>query len=345
MSERYEVRANIVTRYTSYVGVLAATLALAMPIGTFATPAGASIPTYGLCPDGVDAPARIPLARLRALYGAKGDRYVTIDGVELRYRDEGTGPVLLLLHGSRSTLNQWDGVTARLKNRYRIVRFDQPPAGLSGPLTAQAMARVGSPEALVAKFLDALKIRQVTPVGVSSGGTMAYYFAATYPDRVNGVVLTNTPADSAAELQFTVTPALDAATKRTHELGVEGRAFWSNYLGFLYGDTSRIEPGLVDRYCTLNLREKEPNPFGLHALTANKDVTSAHLAAMRAPVLVAWGMRDKVLPPATADRLLARLPAAQSRSFVALETVGHYPPMESPDAVADLIDSWIRRNR
>jgi pimeloyl-ACP methyl ester carboxylesterase len=323
------------------VNALAATLALGLPAQTFA----ASPPASGLCPVGVDAPTRIPLARLRALYGAKGDRYVTIDGVELRYRDEGTGPVLLLLHGSRSTLNQWDGLTARLKNRYRIVRFDQPPAGLSGHLTTEAMARVGSPEALVAKFLDALKIGKVIPVGVSSGGTMAYYFAATYPDRVDGVVLTNTPADSAAELQFTVTPALDAATKRSHELGVEGRAFWANYLGFLYGDGARMEPGLIDRYCTLNLREKEANPFGLHALTANKDVTSARLAAMRAPVLVAWGMRDKVLPPATADRLLARLPAAQSRSFVALDTVGHYPPMESPDAVADLIDSWIRRNR
>jgi pimeloyl-ACP methyl ester carboxylesterase len=232
-----------------------------------------------------------------------------------------------------------------LKDRYRIVRFDQPPGGLSGPLTADAIARIGSPEALVAKFLDALHITRVTPVGVSSGGTMAYYFAATYPDRVDGLVLSNTPADSVAEAKFNVSPALDAATKRARELGVEGRDFWANYLTYLYGDTARMRPGLIDEYCTLNLRDKEANPYGLHALTANKDATSAHLAGVRAPVLVAWGMRDKILTPAAADTLLARLSGAQSRSFVALDSVGHYPPMESPDAVADLIDAWIRRNR
>jgi pimeloyl-ACP methyl ester carboxylesterase len=325
-------------RRSRWLAVLLA--AFAMPVASFAASPGAA-----LCPAGVDAPARLPLARLRALYGARGDRYITIDGVELRYRDEGSGPVLLLLHGSRSTLNQWDGVTARLKDRYRIVRFDQPPSGLSGPLTAAAIQKIGSPEALVAKFLDALHITRVTPVGVSSGGTMAYYFAATYPDRVDGLVLSNTPADSVAEAKFNVSPALDAATKRARELGVEGRNFWTNYLTYLYGDTTRMRPGLIDDYCTLNLREKEANPYGLHALTANKDATSAHLAALRAPVLVAWGMRDKILTPAAADTLLARLSGAQSRSFVALDSVGHYPPMESPAAVADLIDAWIRRNR
>lgn len=316
-------------------------------LALLAAPAAANAaPTdSGLCPEGVEAPARIPLAKLRKLYGAPGDRYVTIDGVELRYRDEGKGPVLLLLHGSRSTLNAWDGVTRRLKDRYRIVRFDQPPGGLSGSLSAQAIARIGSPEALVAKFLDALKIERVTPVGVSSGGTMAYYFAATYPDRVDGVVLSNTPSNSVAKLKTESPPALDAAARRAQELKVEGHAFWHNYLTHLYGETSRMKPGLVDGYCTLNLREAEPNPFGLHALTANEEPTMARLAAVRAPVLVAWGMRDQVLKPDAAQALLGYLTKAQSRSFVALDSVGHYPPMESPEAVADIIDAWIKRNR
>ncbi|MET0362884.1 MAG: alpha/beta hydrolase [Sphingobium sp.] len=298
-----------------------------------------------LCPVGVDAPARLSLAELRKRYGAADDRYMTIDGVELRYRDEGKGPVLLLLHGSRSTLNAWDGVTDRLKSRYRILRFDQPPAGLSGPLTKEAIAAVGSPEALVAKFLDRLHVTKVTPVGVSSGGTMAYYFAAAYPERVEAVVLSNTPSDSVAEAKFTVPPALDAATARAKQLGVEGHAFWSNYLTYLYGETGRMAPGLIDYYCTMNLREREANPFGLHALTADKNRTAAALKGVRAPVLILWGMRDKILVPAAADTLAGYLVNAQSRSFVALDTVGHYPPMESPAAVADVIDTYLRRNR
>lgn len=315
------------------------------------TPSGAAhaepskAQAQALCPPAEPAPARLPLARLRQLYGAQDDRYMTIDGVELRYRDEGQGPVLLLLHGSRSTLNAWDGLADRLKDRYRIVRFDQPPAGLSGGLTTEGMTRIGSPERLVAKFLDALKIDKVTPVGVSSGGTMSYYFAATYPDRVDSIVLSNTPSDSVANLKTQSPPDLEAATHRARELKVEGWEFWRSYLTYLYGEPSRMKPGLIDNYCVLNLRETEANPFGLHALTANSDKTMARLAAVRAPVLVVWGMRDKVLTPDAAKSLLGYLAGAQSRSFAALESVGHYPPMESPEAVADLIDAWLRRNR
>ncbi|PEQ11401.1 hypothetical protein B2G71_17775 [Novosphingobium sp. PC22D] len=72
----------------------------------------------------------------------------------------------------------------------------------------------------------------------------------------------------------------------------------------------------------------------------------AHLKAVTAPVLLIWGMRDYVLRPDEEGRALeSYLSNAKSRSFVALETVGHYPPMESPEAVADLIDAYIRRDR
>lgn len=313
-----------------------------------ATAAAAVAPTAkgaDYCPTGVDAPKRLTLAQLRRIYGAPGDRYMTIDGVELRYRDEGRGPVLLLLHGSSSTLNAWDGVAARLKGKYRILRFDQPPGGLSGPLSAQAIAAVGSPEQLVAKFLDRLHVGKVTVAGMSSGGTMAYYFAASYPGRVDAVILSNTPSDSVAEAKFDVTPAMAEAASRANQLGVKGRHFWSTYLDFLYGEPRRIAPGLVDYYCTMNLRAPEPNPFGLHALTANKERTAVQLKGVRAPVLVLWGMRDPVLKPPAAKALLDYLVNASSRSFVALDSVGHYAPMESPDAVADLMDAYMKRNR
>jgi hypothetical protein len=312
-----------------------------------AVPAAAAEPAKpgGLCPAAIEAPARLPLAQLRRIYGKPGDRYVTIDGVELRYRDEGAGPVLLLLHGSRSTLNQWDGVTARLKAHYRVIRFDQPPGGLSGPLTKEAIAAVGSPEALVAKFLDRLGIAKASVAGVSSGGTMAYYFAATYPQRVEAVILSNTPADSVAEAHFEVPQALQTATDRARAVGVEGRAFWSNYLTYLYGEQGRMAPGLVDQYCTLNLRDKEPNPFGLHALTANKERTAEQLASVRAPVLILWGMRDPVLTPPAAVVLSSKLVHAKSVSLVAMDSVGHYPPMESPAAFADLMDAYLKRDR
>jgi pimeloyl-ACP methyl ester carboxylesterase len=286
-------------------------------------------------------PQRLSLAELRKRYQKPGDHYIDISGVELRYRDEGKGPVLLLLHGSRSTLNAWDGVTARLKDRYRVIRYDQPPTGLSGPLSDAARAAIGSPEGLVRGFLDKLGVDKVIVVGVSSGGTAGYYFAAAYPDRVEALVLSNTPSDPVPNLKVETPPKLQAAVDKFKRTGVEDMDFWSEYLASLYGEPSRIKPGLIDYYYSVNLRQTEPNQLGLHALTTNGN-TMARLAAVKAPTLILWGMRDYVLKPENGQALYSYLTGAKSRSFVALDDVGHYPPMESPERIADLIDTYLR---
>jgi len=65
-------------------------------------------------------------------------------------------------------------------------------------------------------------------VGVSSGGTLGYYFAATYPDRVDALVLSNTPSDSVARFMVKNSPGLDAALAEFKRTGVEGRDFGRN---------------------------------------------------------------------------------------------------------------------
>ncbi|PEQ11402.1 hypothetical protein B2G71_17780 [Novosphingobium sp. PC22D] len=247
-------------------GLAAAVLSLSL--GSPLIAAGPA-PVAARPPDAAPVPRRLSLAELRERFGSPEDKYVTVKGVELRYRDEGEGPVLLLLHGSRSTIRAWDGVAARLKDRYRVVRFDMPPTGLSGPLSDEAVAAVGSPENLVAGFLDALGIDKANVAGMSSGGTLSYYFAAGYPDRVENLILANTPSNPVPTLKVETPPALAAAIARFKQTGIEGMDFWSNYLGGLYGEKDRLDPDLVEYYYETNLRVNEPNPRGLHALTAN----------------------------------------------------------------------------
>jgi pimeloyl-ACP methyl ester carboxylesterase len=293
----------------------------------------------------VPVPARMSVEQLRTELGRLGDRYIDVAGVRVRYRDEGRGPVLLLLHGSRSTLNAWDGVAAELKAHYRVVRFDQPPTGLSGPVSDAVAARISAPEAFTAAFLDALKITKVTPVGVSSGGTLGYYFAATYPDRVDALVLSNTPSDSVTNLKLPSTPALDAALAATKKTGIEGRDFWQAYLSFLYGDQSRLSPATVDYYYRSNLRTAEPNKFKLHALTADAPTTMARLHGVKAPVLILWGMHDPVMTPTEGRALVAHLDSASAISFVGMPDVGHYPPMEVPHRFAVVVDAYLQATR
>ncbi len=71
--------------------------------------------------------------RLEAKYASPASRFIHIDGVRIHYRDEGSGPAILLLHANFSNLLGWDPWAEALKDHYRVVRFDFPAFGLTGP--------------------------------------------------------------------------------------------------------------------------------------------------------------------------------------------------------------------
>ena len=75
----------------------------------------------------------IPAAELEARYAGPTSRFINIDGVRMHYRDEGTGPVVMLFHANFSNLIDWDPWVEALKDRYRVVRVDMTSHGLTGP--------------------------------------------------------------------------------------------------------------------------------------------------------------------------------------------------------------------
>ncbi|MPS42326.1 MAG: alpha/beta fold hydrolase, partial [Pseudomonas sp.] len=79
----------------------------------------------------------LPLERLKSRYGnaAQGSRYVEIDGFNVHYRDQGSRdkPALVLIHGVVASLHTWDGWVQAFAPHYRIIRFDVPGFGLTGP--------------------------------------------------------------------------------------------------------------------------------------------------------------------------------------------------------------------
>ena len=76
-------------------------------------------------------PSQISLDDLRKKYADDGTRFMTIDGADIHYRDEGQGPVVVLLHASWFNLVTWDQVAEELRTNYRVIRFDFPNVGLT----------------------------------------------------------------------------------------------------------------------------------------------------------------------------------------------------------------------
>jgi pimeloyl-ACP methyl ester carboxylesterase len=281
----------------------------------------------------------LSLKDLRAKYADPAGRIAMIDGLEVYYKDEGQGPVLLMIHGSVSTLHTWDGEVARLKSHFRIIRFDIPPQGLSGPVSDEAVARV-RPVDIPEGLLEKLHVTRATVIGVSSGGTMAVQLAAKRPDLVERLILSDAPSDPVVTTHLQESPALrteEAAAKAT---GFHSMGFWNAFFDFFGGDPKRITPALRQQYYDMNRRGPEPNLISLDAKVADHAAAVEAMAKVRAPTLLLWGGRDPLLPPAAAHALMGYLTGAEV-SLIIMPDVGHYPPLEVPERFADGIEAYI----
>jgi pimeloyl-ACP methyl ester carboxylesterase len=120
------------------------------------------------------------------------DKYVTVDGLKLRYIEEGEGPTVLLLHGA-SLGSSADvfirNLTPLAHAGFRAIAFDQPGFGLSdvGSDLSAAYRRDSIP-----KFMDALGLKQAALVGHSQAGNPAVQLALKEPARYSHIVVLGT---------------------------------------------------------------------------------------------------------------------------------------------------------
>lgn len=282
----------------------------------------------------------LTLQALRTKYAdPKKGRYANIGGVEVYYKDEGKGPVILLVHGSVSSLKTWDGLAAKLVKNYRVIRFDIPPQGLSGPVSAEALATLKAtdiPEQLLAQ----LGVKKATVIGVSSGGTMGVQLAAKRPDLVERLIISNAPADPVTTGHQVLTPALEAAIAEQKKLGYQSMFFWNAFLDFYAGNPARFGAKFREQIYDMNRRKPEPNMIALVAQVANHQKAVEAMNAVTAPVLLIWGGSDPLLPYSAMDKLAGYLSKAEV-SKVMMPDVGHYPPVEIPERYAKIVVGYI----
>lgn len=281
---------------------------------------------------------------LIARYADAESKFVTVHGIDVHYKDEGTGPAILLLHGSFGSLASWDGVVARLKDRYRLIRFDKAPTGLTGDLPASAEGL--SLEGFMAEFLDAVGVDRVALAGVSSGGIMAYRFASAYPGRTTALVLANAPSAVVDNAAVKTPVALNVVSFLSSTvLNHSPALYWRIFLESLYADPTRVTDAKVRRYTDINRREnKSPRIPSLFSRVNDTAEIDGVLAKVRTPTLLLWGVHDRVLPEAMGLQLQKKLTGVQAE-LIWLKGTGHYPPDESPDIFADHLARFLGQIR
>jgi len=145
-------------------------------------------------------------------------QYVTVDGVETHYYDEGEGEAVVLLHGGGLTscaeLN-WGAVIDPLSEHFRVIALDQPGFGFTDPRGERDHLPRERAE-FVAEFCAELGVESATIVGNSRAGYQTVYLALAHPDLVAAQVVVNAGSAS-RRLAATEIPGSLRSEEPTHD--------------------------------------------------------------------------------------------------------------------------------
>ncbi|QFU76495.1 alpha/beta hydrolase [Halioglobus maricola] len=280
----------------------------------------------------------LPVAVLEARYGGDGLQQVKIDGVELRYKLEGQGPPVVLLHSHFYTMRMWQPWVDALSEEFTVVRYDLTSHGLTGPDPSEDYSRERGTD-LLDGLLKHLNIERTALAGSSTGGALAWYYAARFPNKVNALVLVNAPG-------------MPRVTNKYMEKELPG---WFGHLLYLLPeslfrpfleapvvDKSLITDELLHEFHSMYRREGNRMAEYHRLLAWERGDIRPTLARITAPTLVMWGEDNPQLPVEHVAQYADALTGAASVNTVIYPDIGHVIPLEIPTESARDTRTFLR---
>ncbi|MFN7119264.1 MAG: alpha/beta fold hydrolase [Saprospiraceae bacterium] len=284
----------------------------------------------------------IPVEKLKVKYTNAESEFVNINGMPIHFRDEGNpsdSVPLVLLHGTSASLLTWDSLSVRLKNNYRIVRFDLPAFGLTGP-HPQKDYSIEMYLDVVKKMLANRQIKRCYLAGNSLGGLIAWRYALKHPDQVQKLILLDAagyPVDGAkGNLGFNLAriPVLNQLLRVITPRFLVRRSLYD-----VYGDDSKVTDALVEQYYDLTCRAGNRQAL-IDRLRSGTIVPVEQIKEIKIPTLILWGDQDQLIPVKNAERFANDLP---NDTLIILPGVGHVPMEETPEKVAVIMAAFLEK--
>jgi pimeloyl-ACP methyl ester carboxylesterase len=277
-------------------------------------------------------------------YENHASRYVVVDGLRVHYRDEGKGPTIVLLHGVMASLHTWDGWVEALSPHYRMVRLDLPGFGFSDPLPNDHDYTPQASVGRMNKVLTALGVDRCHLAGNSLGGLLSWYYAATYPERVERMILIS-PVAYPQKLPFIIGTVSGSLVGGIAKAIPTPRFIVDQNVRMVYGNPGTIKPGIEDRYYELLQygRNRRAMVDTFRALRRfNNDASIARrILDVRAPTLIMWGDSDRWVPPALLTRWKNDLAGVAVQTYPG---IGHVAMEELPEVTARDAHEFLSAN-
>ena len=240
---------------------------------------------------------------------------------DFQYVDEGTGEVLLLLHGLFGALSNWEDVVAEFSPRYRVII---PLL----PIYEMPLLKAGVPGlvSFVEEFLATINLTQPCAVlGNSLGGHIALVYTLQNPARVSRLVLTGSSG--------------------LFEDGMGGSfpkrgnyAFVQERVAYTFYDPAVATKELVDEVFSVTNSNAKCLRIISIARSAQRHNLAKELHKIEVPTLLVWGLNDTITPPVVAHEFHRLMPNSELRF---LDHCGHAPMMERPREFNALLNQFM----
>lgn len=243
---------------------------------------------------------------------------------EFKYIDEGSGEVLLLLHGLFGALSNWEGVVNSFKNKYRVVIpllpiYDMPlkQAGLDGLNN------------FLEKFVALKGFNNLTLIGNSLGGHVGLIYTLSNSKKVKNLVLTGSSGlfENSMGGSFPKRGSYDYIRER---------------VAYTFYNPETATKELVDE--VFETTKSIPKCLRIVAIakSAQRHNMAKEIQRIHQPTLLVWGLNDTITPPMVAHEFNKLIPNSELHF---IDKCCHAPMMEHPEKFNDILNKFLDAKR
>ena len=265
-------------------------------------------------------PSDISKESIEAKYLLESSDFIEIDGVNIHFAIDGTGPDLLLLHANYANLIDWNPWVDQLKKHFRVIRIDIPGHGLTeaDPSNDYSMQRTVF---LLENFLNELKIDTLSIAGASLGGTTSLHYASQNPEKIDNLILVSpgalNPRVRGRSEPVTLPKPFEIIAHITPKIVTE------SLLKGGFGDPNNVTDELVVRWHDLLLREGQRDAQIARVNQYVSGNIDEGLSQIKSPTLIMWGKKNNVVPVDLAYEMKDMMKNSSRIEMIIYETGGH----------------------
>lgn len=280
----------------------------------------------------------ITKAEAKKRFSTEHSHFLQWRGAEIHYTDVGQGTPVLMIHGFGGNFTNFDSLADIMKVNYRVVRVDLPGFGMSDLPSSDDSAEALYRDFL-AHMLDTLNIDSLYVIGNSLGGWMSWELAASFPQKVKGLVLLGSAGYEIEKVKANIgrIELLDNTLARA--LLARGLPMSFSMQNANHITSQYWQPNLKAVAVNNGLTNREGNIGNLITL-GNSGILpdTTKIAQVQCPTLIVWGKEDAIVPYEHAEKFKRDI---LNSKVVLYDTCGHVPQIELPHRLANDIEDFI----